>query len=172
MRNLVKVVFVLALPFLLLSNGAQAAGSGPYSVGAVLGGAFPSDNLGSRFAYGLRFGYDLDADWELGLSWQNSSSAGRGIMNLHGELAYKYEGFYFGGKVGITNYDTIPTISVLGVTVIAGASATKLSAGPMIGYDYEVAQDLTVGPSLEYIHVFADNSVGIVNALANVKYHF
>ncbi len=171
------LILTFALFTVLSTPLARAAEPGQTTLTASLGAAFPSNNLGTRFAYGIRGGYQFTESFAAGLSASNSSkSMGTasilglqsdlrvGILNAHLDALYTYEGLYLGGKVGITRLSS----SAFG----ASGANTDFSSGAVLGYDIPLSEDISIGPSVEYIRVFADNEYGVVTALANLNFHF
>lgn len=168
MKNFAKYILMMALVLPFAQQEAKALEAGGYSVGALLGLVFPSDKLETRVGYGARASYNVNDTYAIGLQFQNSAAdvgiVNVGLMNIHADFLYFWENLYAGAKLGTTRTS--------GAVLGQSGSTWDLSAGPMVGYDFNVANNITVGPSAEYIFVFADNNYQLFNIFANVKYHF
>jgi hypothetical protein len=165
---------------LTVVGSASAMSAGDGSVGALLGWTMPKDTastINGRFGFGVDGEYAVIDDLAVGAYFQYST-------NTKTKTAIKYknaympfgltvnyhlpmvEGLYFGANVGMVR-------STAKVGTLASASASDISFGAQVGYDYMLADEFSVGAMYQYIWINSDPESGYLNNFfASAKYHF
>jgi len=173
-RSVYPIVTLLFLGLALLPSAQANTALG--SVGLSMGLLAPSDNLQSRFAWGVRTEYRALPLLRTG-AWIVTASKMVGALDsritsfgIDGALMPGEDsgGFYAGGKLGAT---------ILSNNLItSGTDTTAFTAGPQMGWDYFFYgknEGFSIGPEFSYLFVFApSNSIGIFSMLFSLKLHF
>jgi hypothetical protein len=177
MKKFTALVFAMAFSVLNIGNsstaGAAIRDEGDAYAGVLLGLNNVSNGGGTNLAYGLTGGYKFMPQFGAGLFFTyNSLTASAGITS--GLTIIALEGNYYfpddlqGLSVGLKLGSGSISSSGGGVS----ASSSGLVIGPHIAYDYQVADDVTVGGQAAVLSIGTNPSVTAFEILAQAKYWF
>lgn len=160
-------------------NSAQAAevGGAPLASGYVgllagIGIATGAPVSTSYFEYGLHIGYHFMPDMSVGVFGQTFSAPSTtfGTVTVTGPRSWLFgaeanyhfiqlPGLHAGVKLGVGTSD-------------ATNSKTDFIVGPLVAYDIQITDGLSIGPSVEYLFDTSSSTGNILSALADIKFHF
>lgn len=162
----------------LFGSGTQRPGhsgvGGDY-VGLLLGPAIISDNIGTKFAIGADVNIMMTDQIGAGLyvtynGMGDNAAASSNLWNILAEGNYfltEVPGLRVGAKLGVGISSVSPKLAGVNST-----SDTDPVIGFHAGYDYVVANQISVGPEVNFLFVTSNPGVTILNILGAVKYWF
>jgi hypothetical protein len=157
--------------------GNPGTGSSLFSLGALLGFGFVSNNGGTQLVLGANGDYKLAPTYGVGgyFSYNALSSlpgASSSLITLAPEANYYFEGqltgFRIGGKAGVGFISN----SVSTSASTASSSSTSFVVGPHIGYDFPIMSSVSFGGETNLLFYTANSGFSAFNLLGNLKYWF
>lgn len=145
--------------------------------GPLAGGMISTSGGSVEFMWGAKLGFNAS---NLGGSMFAPTLAFKRIANSEGGLSASINfidaqflfrrvsnsGFYFGPQLGlaILSYD-------LSAASLGSGSATSFSAGAVIGYDIQFSDSFSIGPDIQYNHLFNGDS-NLISFGLSALFHF
>ncbi|HTL10884.1 MAG TPA: hypothetical protein VL588_00255 [Bdellovibrionota bacterium] len=159
------------------SPAAHPARTGPVGAyaGGMLGLAVPtSAGASAQFAFGLEGGYHLPDDFIMpglatGIYFSSFSQSFTNPLTLKASSTSLSELMLFGDYY-FPSVEGLHAGFMVGMGLSSGSS--NFGFGFRGGYDFTVADDITVGPYADLILSTASGASALLDVLGSVKYHF
>ena len=147
------------------------------SIGVMGGWMKPNHGLSGRFNYGLEIAFQPQDPWSLGLQIYTSKKTDafgnsntitplllKGVYNYGSSMGMS--NFYMGAKTGIA------WLSGSSSLFNVSATSTSFAIGPVVGADYNLCPQFSMGAEVAYLFLLASGSPDHLTADALLKYWF